>query len=643
MRRSMMIVLLTASFAWLGCGPTVPPDAGSGGGAGGGGAADTTPPLIVSVVPGPGSTGVTVQTDLVVQFSEAMSRGTVVISLSPAVAVGAITFGEDDTVASVRPAADLAFDTQYTVTVEGQDLAGNPLAGLKTSSFTTASPPDVTAPTVTAFSPSGGAVSVSTTVAVTFSEAMDPGSVSVVLTPPADLGTATWNAGNTVATWAPAAALLPSTLYSATVAGEDPSGNALAGTLTFAFTTAAPPDTTPPTIASVSPGAGQTNVAWASNVSVNWSEAMDTAATNGAFALRQHGVATPLAGTFLWDAAGQLMTFDPAANLLASTVYDLTITVAARDLAGNALATEFTSSFTTAAVPDTMHPTLVSVSPASGSDGVPRCSAHFTLNFSEPMDRTSVQASVTLQQIAPVVKNIPIASWSWNGAATSVTAAASSTTCFDYNSQGRLTITAGANDQAGNSLSNPQAPSYVIVKLGSVILNPALDGFITSSGSVNTSFTYLAMGDSPTNAYYRSYLSFSLAGLPATASLLSASLRLTWYVGGGAPFVNLGALLADHVDFGATLEGADFTGATALPYGVTFATSTWVGSRTVSVSRAVENDLANRVARGNRSQFRLKFTLDSSPNAVSDAMFVFSDDYSTVASRPTLFVSYEYH
>lgn len=652
MRRALMVVLMTASFAWLGCGPPAGNDGGTGGGAGGGtggggtgggGAVDTTPPLIVSVMPGAGSTGVTVQTGLVVQFSEAMSRSTVIVGLTPSVAMGELTFADGDKEVSIAPTADLAFDTVYTIGVEGLDLAGNALAGLKTSSFTTAPPPDVTAPTVTAFSPSGGAVSVTSSVSVTFSEPMNGGSVSLAFTPAVDLGVATWNGATTVATWTPAAALLPSTTYSAALAGEDPAGNALTGVLTYGFTTAAPPDTTPPTVASISPTAGQTNVSWPSSVAVEWSEPMDKPLTQAAFTLRQHGAMTAVTGTFLWDGPALLMTFDPAADLLASTVYDLTITVAAKDLAGNALAAEFTSSFTTAAAPDTIHPTIVSVSPASGSAGVPRCSSRYAITFSEAMDRSSVQASVTLQQTSPAVKNIPISSWLWNGASTVVTAVASSVTCFDYNSSGRLTITAGANDQAGNAVSNPQAPTYTIIKLGSVTLTPTLDGYLGSTGVMDTSLTFLPMGDNSANTYFRSYLSFSLAGLPATAEVTSASLRLTRYLLSGAPFVNLGALLADHVDFGPTMDGADFTGALVLSYGTTFATADWSGARTVSVVRAVQNDLANRVARGNRSQFRLKFTLDSSANAATDMLYLFSANYATAASRPQLLLSYEYH
>jgi methionine-rich copper-binding protein CopC len=74
---------------------------------------------------------------------------------------------------TVDPAADLAADTRYTVTLTGgpamiRDAAGNPLTTV-TWAFSTG-----TAPTVTAVTPTGGSsgVPVATTVTATFSEAV---------------------------------------------------------------------------------------------------------------------------------------------------------------------------------------------------------------------------------------------------------------------------------------------------------------------------------------------------------------------------------------------------------------------------------------------------------------------------------------
>jgi hypothetical protein len=58
---------------------------------------------------------------------------------------------------------------------------------------------------------------------------------------------------------------------------------------------------------------------------------------------------TPVTGTVTY--VGFLATFTPTANLAASTLYTATVTTGVKDLAGNALAVDYTWSFTTSAAP----------------------------------------------------------------------------------------------------------------------------------------------------------------------------------------------------------------------------------------------------------------------------------------------------
>src|SRR5207247_10002431 len=78
---------------------------------------------------------------------------------------------------------------------------------------------------------------------------------------------------------------------------------------------------------------------------------------------------TAVAGTVSY--AGVTATFTPAVNLAPLTAYTATITTAARDLAGNALAADFVWSFTTGATPDTTRPTVSATIPANAATGVP--------------------------------------------------------------------------------------------------------------------------------------------------------------------------------------------------------------------------------------------------------------------------------
>jgi hypothetical protein len=136
--------------------------------------------------------------------------------------------------------------------------------------FNTVAPPDSTAPTVTAVFPAANAVNVDPAAAVTatFSEAMDPASISAGTAGGQGSSTGTFELRdplNTLVTAAvsydpvtrsgtlrPSVALSLSTTYTATVKGgavdprvKDVAGNALASTFTWTFTTAASPPPPP--------------------------------------------------------------------------------------------------------------------------------------------------------------------------------------------------------------------------------------------------------------------------------------------------------------------------------------------------------------------------------------------------------------
>ena len=86
------------------------------------------------------------------------------------------------------PTSALAAGTTYTASVSGaKDTAGNVMTATSWTFTTAASPPpDTTPPTVTSRTPAAGATGVptSTSVTATFSEAVDPASVSVTLRDP---------------------------------------------------------------------------------------------------------------------------------------------------------------------------------------------------------------------------------------------------------------------------------------------------------------------------------------------------------------------------------------------------------------------------------------------------------------------------
>lgn len=104
-------------------------------------------------------------------------------------------------------------------------------------------------------------------------------------------------------------------------------------------------DTTAPTASSTFPANSATDVPINTKITTIFSEAINpltiTAAT---FVVTGPGT-TPVSGTVI--CAGATATFTPTGNLTGNTTFTATITNGAKDLAGNALASNYVWSFTT--------------------------------------------------------------------------------------------------------------------------------------------------------------------------------------------------------------------------------------------------------------------------------------------------------
>ena len=209
----------------------------------------------------------------------------------------------------------------------------------------------------------------------TFNEAMKCASITsttfTVTGPGATPVTGTVACAGTVATFTPNAALTVNTLYTATITtgAQSSAGTALAGNYVWSFLTL--PATAPPTVISTVPVNGATGVPINQALTATFSEAMNPATIDAAtFTLTGPG-ATAVTGVVTYVAAGSIATFTPDANLAPSTVYTATITTGAEDLAGTGLASNYVWTFTTAAAPIVVPPTVISTIPANLATGVP--------------------------------------------------------------------------------------------------------------------------------------------------------------------------------------------------------------------------------------------------------------------------------
>ena len=229
-------------------------------------------------------------------------------------------------------------------------VLGTPVAGI--------------APTVLATTPAAGppmttGVSTNSRVFVRFSKAMAPATItpaSVTLACPAGTAVAaavSYDAGTRTATLTPAAALPANTqcLATVTTAVRDDAGFALGSPFNWSFTTGAAADATAPTVTSVSPLDGSTNVCLTQTVTVLFSEAMDPNTVTAANLVVSNG-GVVVAGSVSYDSNSQSASFVPTnpAGFAANTAFVVTVRSGAtgvKDSAGNAMAADQVSGFTT--------------------------------------------------------------------------------------------------------------------------------------------------------------------------------------------------------------------------------------------------------------------------------------------------------
>lgn len=208
------------------------------------GVPDSVAPNILGTVPADGATQVGTATRLEVSFSEPMKTSSVRVTLLPAVSLGVSAWSAGDSRLVVQPATTLAQSTSYTMTVEGQDEAGNALSGRRSFTFRTEGPePDTTPPTVVSYAPRNAVTGVerSESIIVLFSEPMNKTSAEsafqIVSPLGLNAGAFTWNSSATEMTFKPSTDFAYGTdvQWRVSTTAKDAAGNALASQVTGAF------------------------------------------------------------------------------------------------------------------------------------------------------------------------------------------------------------------------------------------------------------------------------------------------------------------------------------------------------------------------------------------------------------------------
>lgn len=120
------------------------------------------------------------------------------------------------------------------------------------------------------------------------------------------------------------------------------------------FVSAAAADTTPPTVLATSPGSNATSEGAVAAITATFSEALDPATVNASTMVVTTSLGASVSGSTTYNATSRTATFTPSVTLPASSVFNVTLAGGStdpriKDVAGNALASNVTWQFTTAA------------------------------------------------------------------------------------------------------------------------------------------------------------------------------------------------------------------------------------------------------------------------------------------------------
>jgi hypothetical protein len=556
-----------------------------------GAAADLIAPTVISTDPINNATGVVLNKKIAATFSESMTPSTVSITSflvkdGTTPVIGTVSYAGN--IGIFTPAANLNASTVYTATITtiAKDLAGNPLASDYVWTFTTGATLDIIPPTVILTDPLNNAtdVAVNKKIAATFSESMDPLSISTVsftlkngtIAVP---GNVTYL--NSVATFSPLSNLVPNTVYTATITtmAKDLAGNPLANDYIWSFTTAVLLDIIPPTVILTDPLNAATGIAVDKLVTATFSEAMDPLTISSSNFTLKIGT-TAVAGSVAY--LNSVATFTPSVKLLFNTIYTATITTGVKDVAGNSMLLDYVWSFTT--YPIDMG-TAARFGAFGGSAGATNQGLNTVIN-NGGIGTTGASTLITGFHdglTADVYTETPLNVGNVTGGIFTAPPAPGNATSFAIASNAALDAT-----NAYNSISPASKPGGIdpgAGELGGLTLAPGV--YKSASGTFNISngnLTLDAQGDP--NAVWifqtASSLTVGIAGPTGARSVImiggGLAKNVYWYVGSAATINGAG---------GGTMVGTILSSA-----GVTFSTAgnavqTVLNGRAISLNASV--------------------------------------------------------
>ncbi len=265
---------------------------------------------------------------------------------------------------------------------------------------------------------------------------------------------------------------------------------------------------------------------------------------------------------------------------------------------------------------------IVSVEPADQATGV-TANATIVIRFDTPMDQPSVEAAWQSADLPPdqlafawdaagttlmVTPNAPLELAAGTGLDPSVVVARA----YAYS------IATTAKGLDGRSLDQSRAVSFTTLRKLEVELeaNALLTRTIRADGTVFASgATSLVVGDSSANLQTKIFSTFALPTLPNTSTVDLATFRTQQNGVTGVPY-GFGDLVALHTSH-PTIDASAFA-ATPLAIIGALSVDATLGAKSIDVTVQLIDDLANRAARGDRTQYRLEFPTPNNANNAAD-------------------------
>jgi len=364
------------------------------------GVTDTTHPQVFSQRPGNGATGVPINTSIVIYFNDLMSassvQGALHVSENGTAVNGTTQVTENGQVLQFTPSAALPAGTSVQVSVDttALDLDGNTLNAYQ-GSFATLPDTTTIAPQLISANPvSGSTIPTNAVIDLQFNEPLD--STKLTDTSIQCTQNSLWiqtaivpQGDGSILQVVPRFPLAPNAFIDCSLNPSLTGTNGLqfGGVQQLQYSTGAGPDTVIPTVVSVSPPNGRSNVGDNAYMRVVFSKPVNPITVNATTVQLAANGTDFIPDSIAFSNNNQNVLIVPHAPLPDSTVMTVTIN-GVSDSAGNTVAAQ-TTTFTTGVGPDITPPTVVASNPSQGAGGVPT-NAALTLQFSQPIDPTTL-------------------------------------------------------------------------------------------------------------------------------------------------------------------------------------------------------------------------------------------------------------